>query len=233
MLDYSEILTDHFLNPRNRGTLDSANALGEAGSVRSGNAFRLTLKIEAGQIAAAMFQSTGGGPEIAAGSALTELVIGRSLAEARKFDAKAIEAALGGLPAEDRSAAEVAAEGLAAALKDYAQPPAFRAAQGLRVAQPLGVAPIRPALPSKTVAPRLSAEEERARVEAVLEEMRPRFRADGGDVAFHDILGPRVRVHLKGSCSGCQLAGLTLGGLQKRLAEELGRPVFVVPAPSR
>ncbi|MCE8471484.1 iron-sulfur cluster assembly scaffold protein, partial [Rhodovulum sulfidophilum] len=102
MLDYSEILTDHFLNPRNRGTLGSANALGEAGSVRSGNAFRLTLKIEAGQIAAAMFQSTGGGPEIAAGSALTELVIGRSLAEARRLDANAIEAALGGLPAEDR-----------------------------------------------------------------------------------------------------------------------------------
>ncbi|MBN2907829.1 MAG: iron-sulfur cluster assembly scaffold protein [Rhodobacteraceae bacterium] len=233
MLDYSPTLTDHFVNPRNRGTLADANALGEGGSLRTGDALRLMLRIERGVIAAAGFDTTGGGPEVAAGSALTEMVIGKPLAEARTITADAIETVLGGLPDADRSAARVAAQALGAALADYAQPPAFRAAQGTRSAQPLAIAPLKPTTPVRTRATRLSPEAETVAVEAVLEDMRPVFRADGGDVELHDIAGPRVRVHLKGACSGCQLAGLTLGGLQKRLAEALGRTVFVVPAPAR
>jgi len=234
MLDYSPTLTDHFLNPRNRGALDEATALGEAGAVRTGDALRLTLKIGAdGVIAAAGFETTGGGPEIATASALTELVIGKSVAEARSITADYIETVLGGLPAEDRSAVEVAEAALKAALADYAQPPAFRAARGPRGTQPLSIAPLQPTAPAAPAGKALSAEEESAAVLAVLDEMRPRFRADGGDVDFVDIVGPRVRVILKGNCSGCQLAGLTLGGLQKRLAEVLGRTVLVVPAPAR
>lgn len=232
MLDYSPTLTDHFLNPRNRGALEDANALGEAGSVRTGDALRLMLRVEKGVIAAARFETTGGGPEVAAASATTELLTGKPLSEARAITADYIETVLGGLPEEERSAARVTAEALAAALKDYAQPPAFRAAKGARTAQPLSISPLKPSMPSAPAAKSLSPEEETAAVEQVLEEMRPRFRADGGDVELHDIAGPRVRVHLKGSCSGCQLAGLTLGGLQKRLAEVLGRAVFVVPAPA-
>ncbi|MCO8144588.1 iron-sulfur cluster assembly scaffold protein [Rhodovulum tesquicola] len=231
MLDYSPTLTDHFLNPRNRGPLHNANALGEAGSLRTGDALRLMLRIEGGLIAAARFETTGGGPEVAAGSALTELLTGKTLAEARVITADYIETVLGGLPDEDRSAARVAAEALTAALRDFAQPPAFRAAQGARSsALPLAIAPLTPSLHR----PGASAPaDERAAVEKVLEEMRPTFRADGGDVELVEIAGPRVRVALKGNCSGCQLAGLTLGGLQKRLAEALGRAVLVVPAPAR
>ncbi|ARE40150.1 Iron-sulfur cluster assembly scaffold protein NifU [Rhodovulum sp. P5] len=233
MLDYSDVLTDHFLNPRNRGVLDDVNALGEAGSVRTGDALRLMLKIERGVIAAARFESTGSGPDIAAASALTELLIGKSTAEARALSYDDVVAALGGLPEEDRSSAENGLAALAAALKDHAQPPAFRAAKGPRVEQPLSIAPLQPSTPVKGPAKALSPEEETAAVEDVLAEMRPRFRADGGDVHLVDIVGPRVRVDLKGACSGCQLAGLTLGGLQKRLAEVLGRTVLVVPAPAR
>ncbi|TCP43334.1 iron-sulfur cluster assembly scaffold protein [Rhodovulum marinum] len=230
MLDYSPTLTDHFLNPRNRGALDDANALGEAGSLRTGDAMRLMLRIEGGAIAAARFETTGGGPEVAAGSALTELLTGKPLAEARAITADYIETVLGGLPDEDRSAAHVAAEALAAALRDYAQPPAFRAAKTARPSQPLSIAPLKPSLPKPGA---VTPADETAAVQKVLEEMRPTFRADGGDVELVDIAGPRVRVALKGNCSGCQLAGLTLGGLQKRLAEALGRAVLVVPAPAR
>lgn len=232
MLDYSPTLTDHFINPRNRGPLDGASALGEAGAVRTGDALRLMLRIEGGLIVAARFESTGGGPEIATASALTEALTGKSLAEARAIDAGYVETLVGGLPEDDRSAARVAAEALAAALGDYAQPPAFRAAKGARMTQPLAIAPLTPTAP-KTPGKALAPEEEQRAVEAVLEEMRPQFHADGGDVQLLDIAGPRVRVLLKGACSGCQLAGLTLGGLQKRIAEALGRTVLVVPAPAR
>lgn len=235
MLDYSPTLTDHALNPRNRGPLPQANALGEAGSVRTGDALRLMLRIEGGAIAAARFETTGGGPEIAAASALTELLHGRTLAEARAVTAARIEAALGGLPHHERTAARVAAEALAAALRDHAQPPAFRAAQGARAPAPLAIAPLRPSAPRAgrdAAADEIPADETRA-AEAVLEQLRPRFRADGGDVQLVDIVGPRVRVRLSGACSGCQLAGLTLGGLQQRLAEALGRAVLVVPVTAR
>ncbi|MGC9420795.1 MAG: iron-sulfur cluster assembly scaffold protein [Rhodovulum sp.] len=230
MLDYSPTLTDHFLNPRNRGALDDANALGEAGALRTGDAMRLMLRIEGGAIAAARFETTGGGPEVAAGSALTELLTGKPLAEARAITADYIETVLGGLPDEDRSAAHVAAEALAAALRDYAQPPAFRAAKTARPSQPLAIAPLNPTAPKPGAT---APADETAAARQVIEEMRPTFRADGGDVELVDITGPRVRVALKGNCSGCQLAGLTLGGLQKRLAEALGRAVLVVPAPAR
>ncbi|MBK1635843.1 iron-sulfur cluster assembly scaffold protein [Rhodovulum adriaticum] len=233
MLDYSPTLTDHFLNPRNRGTLADANALGEAGSVRTGDALRLMLRIEGGVIAKARFESTGSGPDIAAASALTEALCAKTLAEARAITADDLETLLGGLPEEERSAVRVATEALAAALKDYAQPPAFRAAKGARIAQPLAIAPLKPSTPKSGPARALSPEEEVEAAQAVLTEMRPQFRADGGDVELVDIVGPRVRVALRGSCSDCQLAGLTLGGLQKRLAEALGRAVLVVPAPVR
>nr|WP_268874342.1 NifU family protein [Tropicimonas marinistellae] len=65
----------------------------------------------------------------------------------------------------------------------------------------------------------------------VIEEMRPVFQADGGDVVLLDVEGNKVSVEMKGACAGCQIASLTLGGLRKRIREELGRDFVVVPAP--
>ncbi|TCM85219.1 iron-sulfur cluster assembly scaffold protein [Rhodovulum steppense] len=230
MFDYSPTLTDHFLNPRNRGDLEDANALGEAGSLRTGDAFRLMLRIERGEIAVARFQTTGGGPEVAAGSALSECLVGKTLAEARSISSDYVETLLGGLPDADRSAARVAAAALTAALADHAQPPAFRAAQVARAPGPVAIQTLRPSVP-RTLG--TTPADETAAVAAVLDEMRSRFQADGGDVELVDIVGPRVRVALKGACAGCQIAGLTLGGLQQRIADVLGRAVLVVPAPTQ
>lgn len=78
--------------------------------------------------------------------------------------------------------------------------------------------------------PPISAEE-RAVVAAVVEAVRPDFQADGGDVAFVDVAGGTVRVRLFGVCAECGAAGLSLGGLQRRLHEALGRRVRVRPVP--
>ncbi|MCA0994646.1 NifU family protein [Alloyangia pacifica] len=63
----------------------------------------------------------------------------------------------------------------------------------------------------------------------IIEELRPIFRRDGGDVEMVDMEGSLVLVHLTGACSGCQLASQTLGGIQMKLSEALGRPVRVMP----
>lgn len=66
-------------------------------------------------------------------------------------------------------------------------------------------------------------------IEMVLESIRPNLQADNGDVELVDVAGNTIYVHLTGACSGCQMAAMTLGGIQQRLIEELGEFVKVVP----
>lgn len=68
------------------------------------------------------------------------------------------------------------------------------------------------------------------RIEAVLESLRPNLRADHGDVELVEVDGNTVYVNMIGACAGCQMAGMTLGGIQQRLMEELGEFIRVVPA---
>lgn len=86
------------------------------------------------------------------------------------------------------------------------------------------------ALATTTDDPPLSAEE-RDRVAAIVEAVRPDFRADGGDVAFVDVVGGTVRVRLEGVCADCGAAVFSLAGLQRRMSHELGRRVRVRPLP--
>jgi NifU-like protein len=68
------------------------------------------------------------------------------------------------------------------------------------------------------------------RIEMVIESIRPNLQADKGDVELIDVDGNNVYVHMIGACSGCQMAQMTLGGIQQRLMEELGEFIKVVPA---
>lgn len=68
------------------------------------------------------------------------------------------------------------------------------------------------------------------RIEAIIEEIRPLLQRDHGDVELVDIDGKNVYVNMIGACSGCQMASLTLNGIQQKLVEALGEFVRVVPA---
>lgn len=68
------------------------------------------------------------------------------------------------------------------------------------------------------------------RIETILEEIRPMLQRDHGDVELVDIEGKTVYVNMVGVCSGCQMASLTLNGIQQKLMEELGEFIKVVPA---
>lgn len=227
MLDYSDQLRDHFFNPRNAGVLETANAVGETGSLAEGNAIRLMLRIDAGVIRAARFQAFGG-PAIAACSALTVLAEGRTVAEAQALTGTEIDAALGGL-GERRDCAELALGALRAALAQFLGVELSAPKPAVPVAEVKILAPKHESQPKVARTVPLSPVEEAEVIAAVIEAVRPNLRADGGDVTLLCVEGSIVRVHLTGNCSGCQLAALTLGGLQKRLADALGRPIRVVP----
>ena len=67
------------------------------------------------------------------------------------------------------------------------------------------------------------------RIETVLESIRPNLQRDGGDVNLVDVDGRNIYVHLTGACSGCQMAAMTLGGIQQQLIEDLGEYIKVIP----
>ena len=81
-------------------------------------------------------------------------------------------------------------------------------------------------------APRLTTLQRIRRVERVLESIRPTLQRDHGDVELLDVEGKNIYVKLTGACTGCQMASMTLSGIQQRLIEELGEFVKVGPVSS-
>lgn len=109
-----------------------------------------------------------------------------------------------------------------------AAPPAPLPVRTPLAAEPLSPVQIAPAPPRGALST-LSPAKEAILVARIIEELRPVFRRDGGDVELVDLEGSTALVHLSGACSGCQLASQTLGGIQQKISEALGRQVRVKP----
>jgi NifU-like protein involved in Fe-S cluster formation len=114
---YSSQLLDHFQNPRNAGEIAEADATAEIENPVCGDVLRLTLKVNDGRIIQAKFKAKGCVAAIASASALTELLVGASLAKAKNLRTEEISEAVGGLPQASTHAAQLALDTLAAALR--------------------------------------------------------------------------------------------------------------------
>jgi nitrogen fixation protein NifU and related proteins len=116
---YNPTVMDHFMNPRNMGDLKDADGVGEVGAAACGDIMKISLKIKDGRIEDARFKTFGCGSAIASSSMATELIKGRTIAEALSFTNEEVVDALGGLPPVKIHCSVLAEEALKAALEDY------------------------------------------------------------------------------------------------------------------
>lgn len=113
---YSAQLLDHFQNPRNAGELADADATANVENPVCGDTLRITLKTSAGTISTLKFKAKGCVASIACASALTELVVGKTIDDAGKLQKAAIVDAVGGLPEASNHAAQLALDALTSVL---------------------------------------------------------------------------------------------------------------------
>lgn len=120
---YSKKVMEHFLHPRNMGTIKNPSGRGRVGNPVCGDLMELQIKIikKQGQeyIKDAKFQTFGCGAAIAASSILTEMIIGKNLKESLRISNQAIAESLGGLPPAKRHCSVLAEEALSKAVADY------------------------------------------------------------------------------------------------------------------
>jgi nitrogen fixation NifU-like protein len=115
---YSAQVLDHFQNPRNAGEITDADASVQLENPACGDILKLTLKRSGDQITDIKFRAKGCVPAMACGSAVTELVKGKTLGEARKLSRQELVQTVGGLPEASIHASHLAMDALAAVLKE-------------------------------------------------------------------------------------------------------------------
>ncbi len=113
---YSARLLDHFEHPRNAGEVAGADADVRVENPACGDVLRLTLKLTGGRIAEIAFQAKGCVASMACASALTELVRGQTIEQARLLSKEQLVNAVGGLPPASSHAGQLALDALQAAL---------------------------------------------------------------------------------------------------------------------
>jgi len=115
---YTEAVINHILHPRNFRSMPQADALAVV-TGPCGDTMEIWLKINAGKVVAASFWTDGCGSTVACGSIATEMLKGRTVAQAMAVSQDEILNALGGLPEENRHCALLAANTVKEAVKDY------------------------------------------------------------------------------------------------------------------
>ena len=235
MWDYSEKVLDHFHHPRNVGTIENPDGVGEVGALACGDALKLMFKLDKdGRIADVKFQTFG------CASAIANYRTGDTTVRELKDDplvctcfnvheSEIVEAVrINKLTTVEQVTNYTKAGGACGRCKGAIQAILDRELGKAPAAAP--AAPAEPAAP--TAFADLSPAKKVLAVEKVLEaEVRPALRLDGGDVELLDVEGTTVKIRFLGHCAHCMAAQLTQDGLvEKKLREALGDDAVKVEA---
>ena len=113
---YSPQVLDHFEHPRNAGSVANPDASVQIENPACGDILKLTLKLSGDRIEEIRFLAKGCVCSMACGSALTELVQGKTIQQARELERGSLVKVVGGLPSASLHASHLAMDALRAAL---------------------------------------------------------------------------------------------------------------------
>ena len=116
---YTDTVMDHFMHPRNVGSIENADGVGEVGNAKCGDIMKIYLKIDDNRIEDVKFETFGCGSAIASSSMATEMIKGKTIDEALALTNKEVVDALGGLPVHKLHCSVLAEEAVKSAIQDY------------------------------------------------------------------------------------------------------------------
>ncbi|MBM4301376.1 MAG: Fe-S cluster assembly scaffold protein NifU [Deltaproteobacteria bacterium] len=116
---YSEMVMNHFNNPRNAGVIEDADGVGEVGNPQCGDMMTFYIKVKDDTLVDVKFQTFGCVAAIAVSSLVSEMAKGKKLEEAKKITNKLVAETLGGLPPNKMHCSNLGAEALTLAIKNY------------------------------------------------------------------------------------------------------------------
>jgi len=117
---YTDKVMEHFTNPRNVGEIEDADGVGTVGNPVCGDVMKIFIRVDEDErIVDIKFKTFGCGAAIASSSMLTEIVKGKTIAEAQEIDNTDVAEALHGLPKNKMHCSNLAADGLHNAIEDY------------------------------------------------------------------------------------------------------------------
>lgn len=116
---YSEKVMDHFMHPRNVGTIEDADGVGEVGNPVCGDMMTFYIKVNGDRLDDVKFQTFGCGAAIAVSSMVSEMAMGKTLDEAMAITNRAVADELEGLPTNKLHCSNLGADALHKAIEDY------------------------------------------------------------------------------------------------------------------
>jgi nitrogen fixation NifU-like protein len=119
MAAYSDLVMEHFQNPRNAGELADADGESMKSNPVCGDRMRVMIKVRDGQIAEVKWQTRGCPPAIATSSVASEMVVGWPLEKVEALTREEIAEAVGGLPRDKVHCSVLAADALRGAIADF------------------------------------------------------------------------------------------------------------------
>lgn len=119
MAAYSDLVVEHFQNPRNAGELDSPDGESTQSNPVCGDRMRVMIRVEGNRITEVRWQTRGCPPAIATSSVASEMVVGWELERVEQLTREEIAAAAGGLPKDKVHCSVLAADALRGAIADY------------------------------------------------------------------------------------------------------------------
>lgn len=118
-IGYSEKVMEHFMNPRNVGTIENPDGYGKVGNPVCGDVMEMFISVEDDTISDIKFRTFGCGSAIATSSMVTELAKGMNIDEAMEITRKDVADELDGLPPRKMHCSNLAADALHGAIEDY------------------------------------------------------------------------------------------------------------------